>query len=225
MTDEFDIDGGLFMDVRRATGPQWVRIQLAGVLIEPHPDEGAYLVATDGRVMLVAHDKSAVAPRPAIVMLDLTEQADEPEMDEWDDPLSKADFDVTRLSFALDKGAPCVANFRTSWCSYWRRGVIEEVLPASTFPDWRKVFGGGGQVKRHPAGKYDDIALDPCLLHRISGGRAFQMTAPEEDGAPFRPHFDDRPDLAGLIMPRWAKITAPAFEAEIIEAQQAEAGK
>ena len=222
MADKFDLDAGLFMHVRHACSAQAVRVYLEAVLVEPHPERGCLMVATDGRVMLVAHDTSASAPRAALVRLQMCEDAtDDPERDEWDDHLPTPTFDGSRLEFTLDGDAPALATVSQSWCPGWRRGVIEEVCEARKYPDWRRVFSGRGGGVKAPQPPYNSSALDAEIIARVSAGRAVRIMQPEAPGGPSRLYFDDRPSLSGLIMPRHATIRAPDFELEIIKSASA----
>lgn len=214
MSDDFNIDGELFIDVRRAAAEDDPRYYLDGVLIEPHPDKGAFLVATNGRAMLVAHDKKATAPRSAVIKLELTEIPDEPELDEWGDPLPRAGFEGSRLRFSLGQGKDFIACFSHSWNAQWRRGLITEVTPASAYPDWRTPL-----KDETPASASDRPlanAFDPALLQRIANGRPVQMTPSEHQGGPYHLHFHNRPNLCGRIMPMRANIATPQFEAELL---------
>jgi len=46
-----------------------IRYYLAGIYVEPHPDGGAILVATDGHMMAVIRDADAVCTEPAVLKL------------------------------------------------------------------------------------------------------------------------------------------------------------
>ena len=220
MSDEFDLDAGLFLHVRRACSAQAVRIYLDAVLIEPHPEGGCMVVATDGHVLLAAHDAQTTAPRAALVKLEMCEWPEEDAVDEWGDPLEQPSADGARLKFTLDGDAPAVATISQKWCHDWRRGVIEEVCEASKYPDWREAVSGKVAAKAAKA-PFNSHALNPDILARVVAGRAVRIAPPDHPGAPSRLHFHDRPEMCGLIMPRWATIQPPAFEAEIIEAAQA----
>ncbi|SDG35123.1 hypothetical protein [Pelagibacterium luteolum] len=73
MTDHhvsFDVDATLFAAAALFQSTEETRYYLNGVHIEPHPDGGVFLVATDGHRMLVCHDKSGtIAGETAICQL------------------------------------------------------------------------------------------------------------------------------------------------------------
>lgn len=63
------VDANLFRIVSKVQSTEETRYYLNGVHIEPHPEQGAILVATDGHRMIVAHDPLGRADEIGIVKL------------------------------------------------------------------------------------------------------------------------------------------------------------
>jgi len=63
------VSANLFRIVSKVQSTEETRYYLNGVHIEPHPDAGVILVATDGYRMIVAHDPLGCADETAIVKL------------------------------------------------------------------------------------------------------------------------------------------------------------
>ena len=199
MTDHFDIDADLFLRVRRAVGREETRYYLTGVLIEPHPDKGAWLVATDGRVLLVGRDETAIAPRAAVIELTMPE-AELPDFSAcYPDEccaMSAPNYVGARLTFDVAPEAYAVAAI-----SHQRHVICHPVALdlgcADEFPNWRRAWGGPkAQEKRRG---HQGFGLSPSLLRRISGDDTVALD-PIGDGYAMRVIFDGGVPLAGLIM-------------------------
>jgi len=67
------VDAKLFMAVRQAQSDEELRYYLNGVSVTPHESKGVYLVATNGHILLVAHDPDGWISRPAIIRSRLTD--------------------------------------------------------------------------------------------------------------------------------------------------------
>ncbi|MBX5131630.1 hypothetical protein HJB80_02845 [Rhizobium lentis] len=63
------VDANLFRLIWTTVSKEETRYYLNGVFIEPHPEKGALLVATDGHRMLVAHDENGQCEEKIIVKL------------------------------------------------------------------------------------------------------------------------------------------------------------
>ena len=64
-TATFDAAIMRWVSPARARGD--IRYYLDGILVEPHKDKGVYLVATNGRCMIVAYDETGTATCPMII--------------------------------------------------------------------------------------------------------------------------------------------------------------
>lgn len=196
--DHFDIDADLFLRVRRAQGVEEVRYYLTGVLIEPHPEKGAWLVATDGRAMLVGRDKTAIAPRAAVIALTMPETPppDFAACGFETCAMSAPSYVGARLTFDVAPEAHAVAPIgftQTTIC----RPVVHDLGCADRFPGWRKVWREPkAQDKRRG---HQGYGMSPALLHRISGGDNVALE-PVGDGYAMRVIFDGGVPMAGLMM-------------------------
>lgn len=195
--DHFDIDADLFLRVRRAQGIEEVRYYLTGVLIEPHPEKGAWLVATDGRAMLVGRDETAIVPRAAAIALTMPETPP-PNFAACDFEtcaMSAPSYVGARLTFDAEPKAHAVASIgftQTTIC----RPVVHDLGCADRFPGWRKAWREPkAQDKRR---WHQGYGLSPGLLHRISGGDAVSLET-IGDGYAMRVIFNRGVPLAGLM--------------------------
>lgn len=68
MTDTFSISVDRLKIARHFVGKDEARFYLRGVVIDPCEAGGAYLVATDARLMAILYDADAIAPRRATII-------------------------------------------------------------------------------------------------------------------------------------------------------------
>ena len=193
----YDLDAGLFMRVRRAISREETRYYLGGVYVEPHEDGGVLMVATDGRAMLVARDRSGVAPASAIIKLTLPEET-RPEYGDCSEDscaLSPKTYENVRLTFNLPDNSACIAamNFASA---PWQHAIVERI--DGTFPNWRNVLMRGQSAQ--PRKGHTAWGINPALLSRICGPDmvTFQMT---DNGTPVLLAFDGCSEIFGVIMP------------------------
>ena len=196
---EYNLDADLFMRVRRAIGAEETRYYLTGVHVEPAPGGVALMVATDGRVMLVARDPHGVAPAPAIVQLTMLESSP-PDPSCCDDgccALMADSYTGARLTFDLpDEGPVVAAMMRDS--HPWKRAIVERVK--GQFPNWRKVWSAAAK-QITPSKDHQAFGINPDLLARIAGGDKI-LLRPLHGGPAQQVIFDGIGELAGIIMPR-----------------------
>lgn len=205
----FDLNAGLFMEVRRAVGGEESRHYLTGVLVEPIPEGGAWLVATDGHIMLVGKDASAVAPCSLIVRLDLLRDPESNGL-ECECGLTVkeelvSDWTDLRLCFDMPEEEPrsgvahAIAGGRG-----WRDpiGIVTAVADPSKYPAWRQVWADPDGAKRRHGSESktsgDSYGWHGQLLARLVGPRPFRLVQAAE-GAPAIVLFHDDPDLVGLF--------------------------
>ncbi len=140
MADQFAFDAARFMWVRRGVSRNSPRHYLEGVRVEPRPEGGAHLVATDGHVLFCAVDPSAECPRPAIIDVTVCDGAfddDEPDPDES----PRRDWTGMRLRFALgaEDDSAAVATFDLPNSPLWfAQGVARTVT--GLYPNWRECL-------------------------------------------------------------------------------------
>ena len=164
---EYNLDADLFMRVRRAIGAEETRYYLTGVHVEPAPGGGALMVATDGRVMLVARDPNGVAPASAIVQLTMPESSP-PDPSCCDDgccALMADSYIGARLTFDLtDEGPVVAAMMRGS--HPWKHAIVERIK--GQFTDWRKVWSAG-RIRQRRAETIRRLASIPTCWHASRG--------------------------------------------------------
>ena len=189
------VNANLFARAAVAQSTEATRYYLGGVCIQPHPrGEGVTMVATDGNILLAAHDPDGVPPVPAggfIVNL-------------GKDGLKAARKGKTVL-IDLDTGEARVD-------SVWRSA--SSVLIDGSYPDWRRVLPSGDLIAT-------GAAFDAKLLSRL--GDALTDWRKASHGLALRgaddtgPHVVacDSPDarLFGICMPIRIKpaVSLPAW--------------
>lgn len=197
MSDEFNLDAGLFMKVRRAVGTEETRYYLHGVRVEPIEGGGAMMIATDGRVMMVAEDPKGIAPRSATINLTLPETppADCSDCDEDGCALQGWDYSASRLTFSVAENAPAVAQFNLGESTF-RLAIAEEV--GGNYPDWRKAALSTDTIKTRKG--HMAFGINPELLHRVSGDDLVSLEGCG-DAAPIHILFNGHDNMFGVIMP------------------------
>ena len=157
------------------------------------------MVATDGRVMLVARDPHGFVPAPAIVQLTMLESSP-PDPSCCDDgccALMADSYTGARLTFDLpDEGPVVAAMMRGS--HPWKHAIVDRVK--GEFPNWRKVWSAGAK-QITPSKDHQAFGINPDLLARIAGGDKI-LLRPLHGGPAQQVIFDGIGELAGIIMPR-----------------------
>ena len=194
---EYNLDADLFMRVRRAIGTEETRYYLIGVHVEPAPGGGALMVATDGRVMLVARDTHGFVPAPAIVHLTMPESSP-PDPSCCDDgccAIMADSYTGARLTFDLpDEGPVVAAMMRGS--HPWKHAIVERVK--GEFPNWRKAWSAGAH-QTTPRRDHQAFGISPDLLARIAAGDHIVLR-PLHGGPAQQVIFDGIGEMAGVIM-------------------------
>ena len=196
---EYNLDADLFMRVRRAIGAEETRYYLTGVYVEPAPGGGALMVATDGRVMLVARDPHGFVPAPAIVQLTMPESSP-PDPSCCDDGCCAIMADCytgARLTFDLPDEGPAVAAMMRG-AHQWIHAIVERIK--GEFPNWRKAWSAAAK-QITPSKDHQAFGINPDLLARIAGGDKI-LLRPLHVGPAQQVIFDGIGELAGIIMPR-----------------------
>lgn len=199
MTDQFDLDADLFLRVRRAQGIEETRYYLHGVLIEPIEGGGAWIVATDGRAILVARDDAATAPRRAVIRLVMPDvpAPDSGQCDEDCCALMPASYQGARLRFCVERGASSVAQFVRRDTVYLE-AVASDLGCDDKYPAWRKVWASTKALP--PRRGHRAWGINPALLDRITGGEIVSLRNLGE-GAAMQMLFNDHEAITGLLMP------------------------
>lgn len=194
---EYNLDADLFIRVRRAVGAEETRYYLTGVYVEPAPGGGALMVATDGRVMLVARDPHGVAPAPAIVRLTMPESSP-PDPSCCDDAccaLMADSYVGVRMTFDLPDEGPAIADMIHGTHPF-KHAIVERVkLP---FPDWRNVWSAGAKPIQ-PRRGHQAFGINPDLLARITAGDLIVLR-PLHGGPAQQVIFNGIGEMTGVIM-------------------------
>jgi DNA polymerase III sliding clamp (beta) subunit (PCNA family) len=126
------VDANLFRLVNTTIGKDETRYYINGVSIEPHPEAGAIMVATDGHRMLVAYDENGICEEKIIVKLPKYALA-ECKAKLGTSKLLEIDHDVAGSAKVINvTGKNDDKKFEDVLIAY-------NVLIDGTFPDWRRV--------------------------------------------------------------------------------------
>ena len=195
---EYNLDADLFMRVRRAIGTEEIRYYLTGVHVEPAPGGGALMVATDGRVMLVARDPHGFVPAPTIVQLTMPESSPpDPSCCDEDGccALMADSYTGARLTFDLPDEGPVVAAMMRG-DHPWKHAIVDRIK--GQFPNWRKAWSAGA-YQATPRRDRQAFGINPDLLARITAGDLIVLR-PLHGGPAQQVIFDGIVELAGIIM-------------------------
>jgi hypothetical protein len=127
MTIKFNVDAHIFRAAHACVSKSEARPYLQGVYLERTGEQGVNIVATDGYVMAVFHDKRGTLSAPnTIVKVDLRGV--------HDSKIRKA------IRFTTDGGADSGGALLTAEAPYLPVVIpIEQIDRDWTFPDWRAV--------------------------------------------------------------------------------------
>jgi DNA polymerase-3 subunit beta len=218
MTKKTTVDANLFRLVWTTVSKEEVRYYLNGVSIEPHPEKGALLVATDGQRMLIAHDENGHCEERIIVALpayalqqckhksvEQSSRVIEIDHEEATATISKTDYDGKVVQVLTTYGVLIDGTFVN-----WRK-VIPDMSEASGKnmgvmfnTEYLKEFGAlGREISKTLSGGEHGLLVqakstsDPAII-RWSGARhVFGVIMPMR--------FDER--LLGV--PEYVQIPAP----------------
>ena len=129
------VDAGLFRIVHTTVSTEETRYYLNGVCIEPYPDGGALLIATDGHRLLAAHDPQAVCSEVAIINIPkhALAQCKRPKLVDRRELV----IDVQNALATINDVKPADAGAAepiAEMVAAYQANVID-----GTFPDWRSV--------------------------------------------------------------------------------------
>ncbi|MCB1401274.1 MAG: hypothetical protein KDJ82_16270 [Rhodobacteraceae bacterium] len=189
---------------------QSARACLAGALVEPIEDGGAWIVATNGSAMLIQRDRKAVAPRPIVLRI----TAPEPPEPDPDDAFEIGGWHWCGSHIRIrDTPEPQAAP--VLWGGHETPGthvIVEEVTQADRYPDWRAAIAAkakGGEAIRVGCTAFTTSLLLPLIegrhqfrLHAARPGHAISVTWPDD------------PDALGVIMPC---VTKPRGDEELAQ--------
>lgn len=194
---EYNLDADLFIRVRRAVGAEETRYYLTGVYVEPAPGGGTLMVATDGRVMLVARDPLGIAPAPAIVRLTMPESSP-PDPSCCDDAccaLMADSYVGVRMTFDLPDEGPAIADMIRD-AHPFKHAIVERIK--ASFPNWRNIWSAGAYQIPWRRG-HQAFGFNPDLLARITAGNIIVLR-PLHGGPAQQVIFNGIEELTGVIM-------------------------
>lgn len=124
-----EVDANLLRIAHIAASTEATRWYLNGVYVEPRPEGGAYLVATDGWILACIYDPTAVATKGEILSLDKAGLAAcKPKRD-----------DASRRA-VLDASGSVMVRARSTIHGAPETAVLAGARVEGTFPDWRRAL-------------------------------------------------------------------------------------
>jgi len=184
----------MFRAMRVATDAS--RHYLQGILIEPILDGGAWLVATNGRSMLIQRDRTAVAPRRALLSVSAIDPRTVPDDDEreWNWKGAQIACPVTADDHTI--AAPV----------YWwnssraRTHVVVRFLSGvEDYPDWRQaIYFKKNAPEPGPALERYRAASLQAFSAAAHWSRVFAIHQ-KEPGSPLLISFPEDEDALGVV--------------------------
>lgn len=220
MTHEFILPASMMFHMQRViAGPMAsTRTYLSGVRIEPIPEGGAFLIATDGVVMLIHRARHATAARIATIAV---QEPILPEAyDEWGERLdqdwSGQHIRIPEITAHNHVAAEVVYG---GYEDPVLHVIAEEV--GGTFPDWRQVFSAdfseGGAGGKFWKGKARDHFDHRALSKICMPWRGAKISRLQRNG-PWIVTMDDDEDTIGVIAPREVKPRTPTTLTDMLTA-------
>lgn len=184
------------------------RMHLTGVFIEPVPDNGALIIATDGHIMLIQHDETATAPENITLKVGFSgpRNTDQDTCEECGSDMGGYDFSSARVIIPL-----AVKDHPQAAPTYWAHTpnpytyMLAESIPAPEKGfDWRNAIGAEYKPTKFQKDRnMTNMFTDPALLHRLApwarGAKLHQHGHPT--AAPIVT-FEDTPNTIGILMQR-----------------------
>jgi hypothetical protein len=208
------VNADLFRRAYECVSTEEMRYYLNGVLVETHPDGGAILVATDGRILVAIRDKEALVEGGCgIVHVNrevLAACRKNGGLRRVFDSRSEVPLHLfvegpraavaKRVSDELDgdrRWDIVRAPDQSCEAYQWHGALID-----GTFPDWRKV------VPKEPADAVYPSSFNPALVARLDAalcrpksGSSVSLTPTKGEIAPMIAHGDGSVDGFGVLMP------------------------
>ena len=179
-----------------------VRYYLGGVAIQPHPDQGVWMVATNGHVLIVLHDQQGHADENMIVrikdrgMLTAMTKAKAGQLF-----VGKQGSALTELSLGQDEQHKEPCFFENPPARFCQSEIID-----GKFPAWQKVIPSNESVGGHQmpfiAAKYFELVGKTSRL--LAGKHAIVGSYAQADGnstAVFRINSQHTSEILIYVMP------------------------
>jgi hypothetical protein len=207
------VSADLFRRAYECVSTDQVRYYLNGVCVEPHPDGGAVLAATDGKVLVALRDPDAVVEGGtgivsaskailAVCRKDAGMRSDRGKIAKRTPLHVFAEAGriavAPRVESELEDDIWSIVRSPGRWVEayQWHGGLID-----GTFPDWRKLIPTAAATTTAP------VTIDPALLDRLRSAlcapkavKTISLT-PTGHFAPMVAHGDKTVDGFGVIMP------------------------
>lgn len=177
------------------TSNEGFRFYLSGINVEPHPDGGAWVVATDGHRMAIFHDSMAICDTPVIIKIP-------PAMAAACRPSKNKKMRLLTVDgkMAMLHEHPHVTaaeEINREWL------IADNMLLAcgdalidADYPDWRKAL-----PKELPTNEVGPFAVNPLLIAafgKIGPGVSLHMS---DTYSPIIVKVTARDDFVGALMP------------------------
>jgi hypothetical protein len=165
----FKFNADLFRAAAACISTQETRYYLCGVHIEPHPDGGVFLVATDGHLMAVFHDPDGYAEKSGILTCDYKAKALK---------TTKADYAPRVVNVMKDT----LAGEITAGNSDQTVDRLQFQLVDGSFPDWRRIVPTG-DLKPKEGPRCFDLKLLKIIADsaKLAGATSLAVTFHQKD--------------------------------------------
>jgi len=176
----------LLAGVCPAISTETTRFYLGGIYFEPAPQGGAIAVATNGHIMLVAHDPEGIAPKGGIIL-----------------PLG---------ALAAKLRPADLFSWMNNIARVYGKSDSEHLIKPidGTFPDWRRICHPGMLTASEPVvAAFGHAAVgDIGKSAKALGCGGYQVYAQPEGGArdAHLVRFGGRADIFGILMPMRVSI-------------------
>lgn len=189
------------------------RYYLNGVYIEPHPDGGVIMTATDGHTLASVRDQTAYIEGTGGWICGLPKKPFHTSLKLKDAGtlhfVGRSAY-LTNMILGRDATLP---NFDPTIITHVHMAIAYANPIDGTFPDWRRV------IPTNFAEQSERISVDMKLLERFKAAIlplqdekkavGINIATPPDDASPIIIHADAVPDFFGVVMPRAHKSNNP----------------
>lgn len=200
------------------------RYYLNGIHIEPHPQGGALLVATNGHILGVVHDKDAsVDAAWTCAIPKMIAQACTKKVREALDRPHSVDFIGRNVYVTTARFNPKDEERLGDPAELSDQHLAAAFSPAidGTYPDWRRVIAMADPSKACTAASFNSRYLDAFRdVARVRGSESITTRLGDAGNCPTIVEVDAVPEFLGLLMPMRGRA-AEAFRLPAWLAQDA----
>ena len=184
------------------------RYYLKGVYVEPHSSgKGVLMVATDGHILVVLHDKDGHAARPAILTMNWRASELKAKRSEG--------YKTLHIQSLVEKSGAIASGIIKIRDTHLEADTIGVVEVDGTFPNWRRVIPTDNSKEYPLSGK--GYAMDLLItIHKAikvidnNKTKAILDILPERNGGPSIIHYRGNMDALFVIMP-YRNTTSGAY--------------